>query len=236
MTTLFIDGPPISKSRRPILVIDPALHTCELDCFNEILRRAPHDVDFRYFAPARFGTDDLTNNQETPSGIIMLGSGASVYDDSPWQRVVHPWIHEHMLNGVPALGLCYGHQLFAHLFGGRIALGFGGSKKRGCRKIDIRQDCRLADASMVISTIVSHREVVVDPGQFEVIASSEDVTIEGIQHPSLPIWGFQPHIEATAAFLRNNDILVEKSAHDPVGGYRLIDKFVQLTRSTLCSE
>ena len=231
MTIAFSSPPAISATRKPILVIDPALHTCELDCFNEIVRRAPINSDFRYFAPARFGLDDLVSTRERPAGIIILGSSASVYDGLDWQTNFNAWLLEQMKNGVPTLGICYGHQLIAHLFGGKIDLGFNGDKKKGCRDIVLASTCKLQAAHTSGSTIVSHREVVVDAGSLQVVASSADVLIEAIQHPSLPIWGFQPHIEATEAFLRNNQIPLDYPEHDPEFGYDLINAFVDIAQN-----
>ena len=212
--------------RRPIFVIDPALHTCELDCFNQCVRRAPASADFRYFAPAKYGCEDLLATDETPCGLLILGSGASVYDAEPWQKRLHPWLLERMLDGIPALGICYGHQLIAHLFDGEISLGFNGDKLRGCRRIELAASCRLEVAETSGSTIISHREVVTDAGRLDVIASSRDVKIEGVQHPSLPIWGFQPHLEATSAFLRNNRIPLTDPEHHGEFGYSLINAFL----------
>ena len=236
MTISFAAPKAISSTRRPIMVIDPALHTCELDCFNEIVRRAPIRYDFRYFAPARFGLADLIDAQERPSGIIVLGSGASVYDDLDWQLSFNTWLLEQLTHGVPCLGICYGHQLIAHLFGGKIELGFNGDKKKGCRRVALNDTCRLETVHSAGSTIVSHREIVVDAGQLDVIASSADVVVEAIQHPSLPIWGFQPHIEATEAFLRNNQIPLDDPKHDPKFGYALINAFVEVTQHTSADE
>lgn len=213
-------------ARKPIFIVDPAVHTCELDCFNACVKRAPSTADFRYFAPARFGTEDLLATEEKPSAIIMLGSGASVYDELPWQGPLHAWTEKQMSSGVPTLGICYGHQLIAHLFGGRIELGFQGRKKRGCRDISLHTALRLASVQPVGSTIVSHKEIVVDSGALEIVASSVEVEIEAVQHRVLPIWGFQAHIEATPAFLRNNDIPLDNPAHEPEFGFALINAFI----------
>ena len=53
-----------------------------------------------------------------PRGIILSGGPRSVYlPDSPR---VDRWVFE---LGVPVLGICYGHQLIAHLFGGKVESG-----------------------------------------------------------------------------------------------------------------
>src|SRR5512142_1824293 len=50
-----------------------------------------------------------------PSGIILSGSPANVYAEGapiPDERL--------LLCGIPVLGICYGMQVTAHLFGGRV--------------------------------------------------------------------------------------------------------------------
>ena len=59
--------------------------------------------------------------------------------------------------------------------------------------------------------IYSHREGVTRcPDNFEIAATSNMVNIEGLIHKALPIWTFQPHIEASKTFskrigLKTND-------------------------------
>ncbi|MCS6923170.1 MAG: hypothetical protein NZM10_02210, partial [Fimbriimonadales bacterium] len=54
--------------------------------------------------------------ERRPKGIILSGGPASVYEpDAPR---VDP---ELFTLGIPVLGICYGHQLMAHLLGGKVA-------------------------------------------------------------------------------------------------------------------
>lgn len=216
---------PITKDDY-VFVIDPALHTCELSCFNELIQRAPN-LKFQYFAPALFGIKALLQTHITPTAIVVLGSGASVYDSLPWQHEMNHWLRSQMLKGIPTLGICYGHQLIAHLFGGQIGIGFGGEKKKGQREISLNSNNRLTKTRTSGTVIVSHREVVTDPGELEVVGSSDVVHAEVIAHPTLPVWGFQAHIEATPDFLNNNSIPTDPNEHQFDFGQRLLDHFVQ---------
>ena len=207
-----------------IFVVDPALKTCELDCFNEIMRRNP-TRNFQYFAPAIFGVNDLLDTTVVPKGIIILGSGASVDDGLAWQEPMNQWLLRQTMENTPTLGICYGHQLLAHLYGGRVALGFDGDKKRGFREISIAEAQHGLQAGTG-SVVVSHRECVVDPGQFAIVGSSELVEIEVIAHPDKPIWGFQSHIEATPTFLKNNAIDVAHNDSSFAFGHQHVDQFI----------
>ena len=53
-----------------------------------------------------------------PSGVILSGGPASVYDDEG------PGVAPELLDGqVPVLGICYGMQLIAHVEGGDVVHG-----------------------------------------------------------------------------------------------------------------
>ena len=212
-----------------IFVVDPALKTCELDCFNQIMIRNPR-VNFQYFAPALFGMNDLLNTPVIPRGIIILGSGASVYDDLGWQEPMNRWLMKQTMQNTPTLGICYGHQLLAYLYNGRIELGFNGDKKRGFRDISINNMPHGLQAGKG-PVVVSHRECVVDPGEFDIVGSSELVEVEVISHPDKPIWGFQSHIEATPAFLANNSIDVVHTDGSFAFGHRQVDYFIRTAMS-----
>ena len=92
-----------------ITVIDPAVHTAELDCFNQIALSSPFPMT--YHLPALFGLGSLPSDFSSIAGIIILGSRSSVYDGRPWQKPLEDWLRPKLAKGIPTLGLCFGHQL-----------------------------------------------------------------------------------------------------------------------------
>ena len=52
---------------------------------------------------------------------IVTGSRLSVYDDEPWIFALAEFIAEALNQNKKLIGICFGHQLMAHFFGGVVA-------------------------------------------------------------------------------------------------------------------
>jgi GMP synthase (glutamine-hydrolysing) len=81
-------------------------------------------------------------------GVVVTGSAVSVYWDSEaeWVEPIAEWIREAVDRGLPALGICFGHQLLAHALGGRVAdMGEYELGYREVRRIDTDADGSDAD-------------------------------------------------------------------------------------------
>lgn len=54
------------------------------------------------------------------SGVLVTGAAASVYDADPWIPQAAGFLLGAASLGVPILGVCFGHQLVADAFGGKV--------------------------------------------------------------------------------------------------------------------
>jgi GMP synthase-like glutamine amidotransferase len=185
----------VKSKKSLILVVDPAVKTPELETFNRLAQTSP--VSLTYHLPALFGSNSLQKlSDHEIKGIIVLGSLSSVNEKLPWQFELGALLKKHIDLNTPILGLCFGHQLMAHLFGGKVDFVFPDQKKHlGFREVTLKEN-PLWGSSRKGELYVSHQEHVVSvPKDFVVTAESESIPIEGLAHASLPIWTFQPHPE-----------------------------------------
>jgi len=54
------------------------------------------------------------------SALIISGSHENVTDNLPWMEKTSQWLHKAAAKQIPVLGICFGHQLLAHTFGGMV--------------------------------------------------------------------------------------------------------------------
>ena len=186
------------------MVIDPSIAHPEVESYNKIVEQCPYPCT--YHLPIMSDMDSISKSLSSSCGIIILGSAASVHDQSDWQSELASMLFKAIENEIPILGICFGHQFLAHHLGGRVDYLWNKSKKEGVREISIKNSS-LIDSNETFNLIYSHQEGVVEcPNNFYVSASSELVDIEAINHNSKAIWGFQTHIEASFSFAHRHGI------------------------------
>ncbi|MEE2757932.1 MAG: hypothetical protein VYA30_14845 [Myxococcota bacterium] len=207
-----------------LIVVDPAMHTAETECYDHI--RSLIKCEMTYVLPALRPSTKYPEIDVNTLAVIVLGSGASVHDGYPWQRGLHRWLRSVCLADIPVLGICYGHQAIAHIFGGSVELLWAGHKEKGVRLMELA--CRKLPIKLRNGpVIVSHREGVTKmPEDFDIVASSEACNVDGIKHRNKPVWGFQPHIEAVQGFLDNNRIDTPKQDDQFVFGHAILKAFL----------
>ena len=211
---------------RQILVIDPAVNIAEIECYNNISLISP--LTTTYHLPAFYGLQSLhAIDMATVAGIIILGSASSVNERLPWQSMFEAWIKPNLENWIPTLGICYGHQMLAHLYGGAVDYIFSDQKKiSAMRCINIE---KLPWFKSTLGSIaVSHNEMITRmPDCFNVIATSRECNTDGMAHNRLPIWSFQSHPEATKEFLSNHQIEISAPDQQLQFGQGLLKKFLE---------
>ncbi len=161
--------------------------------------------------PCDAGDDFIRDFQ--PSGIILSGGPASVWEEST------PRAPDTVFSlGVPVLGICYGMQTMAAQLGGKVEMGkvreFGYAevRARGHTALfrDI-QDRSNAEGHGLLDVWMSHGDKVIEmPPGFKLMASNEACPIAGMADEERKFYAVQFHPEVT---------------HTPQGR-ALLDRFV----------
>lgn len=76
---------------------------------------------------------DRLPNPNNFDGYIITGSKYGVYDNEPWIRNLKDFIVAADISGVKQVGICFGHQIMAEAFGGKVEKS---SKGWGCGYMD----------------------------------------------------------------------------------------------------
>lgn len=124
-----------------------------------------------------------------PLGLVLSGGPNSVYDKNS------PNFNDKLLSlGVPILGVCYGLQLLAEYFGGKVAP--SDVREYGRATIQVTNKSKLLAKNCDNSVVwMSHGDhVSKEPKDFNVIAKSGTL-IAAIEHKNKQIFGLQFHVE-----------------------------------------
>lgn len=141
----------------------------------------------RVYSEIRLPDDDIKDCK----GIILSGGPKSVY----YKKATG--IDNRIFGlGIPILGLCYGHQLLAHLLDGKVGHGsgeYGLAELNVADKKDIFKG--LADKETVW---MSHGDSITElPSGFKIYGYTDDCKMAAIGNPEKKIYGLQFHPEVT---------------------------------------
>jgi len=123
-------------------------------------------------------------------GIVLSGGPSSVLEEGA------PRLDRRILDlGIPVLGLCYGHQLIAQMFGGRVER----SERReyGPTYVSVDKAVDVLDGLGKRELVwMSHGDTVYQlPSTFEVMAHTDNSPVAAFHHRKMPVFGLQWHPE-----------------------------------------
>jgi GMP synthase (glutamine-hydrolysing) len=128
--------------------------------------------------------------EKNPKGIIFTGGPNSVYADNA------PTLAKEIFElGVPVLGICYGMQLMAHLLGGTVRR--ADQREYGKIVLNLEKPSELFEKVEDGSICwMSHFDYVEKaPEGFDVIATTENCPVAGMENVEKGLYGIQFHGE-----------------------------------------
>ncbi len=155
--------------------------------YNQLIARRVRECNV-YCELLPFATAAETLRTKNPIGIILTGGPASVFEpDAPRPD---PGIFD---LGVPVLGICYGCQLIAELFGGKVSVGPReyGKKQLTTRKGDLTDG--LPATSVCWMSHTCYIETL--PDGFGVSAKTDTCPVAAMENKARKLYGVQFHPE-----------------------------------------
>jgi GMP synthase (glutamine-hydrolysing) len=177
-------------------------------------------------------------------GFVVTGSAASVYWDEQWIDDVAAWVEDAIDRGLPALGVCWGHQLLAHVLGGTVE--DMGEYELGYRTVRQTADSPLFQGiDQEFVAFETHSDCVSElPPGADLIAENE-YGIQGFQNENVVTVQFHPEYDRQTAreVTRGKESLSEERIQSVLDGIddenyaaacetkRLFDNFVTMVRT-----
>ena len=140
--------------------------------------------------------NDINSIQYKITGIILSGSKINLTSDFKFEMISDNITIMLRYPNIPILGICFGHQILAAAYGGKIKK--LKNKCKGLKKIKINKSTMLMK-NIKNEIIVKHNHndyVSKAPKDFIVTSVSNNNIIQSIESISLKRFGIQFHIES----------------------------------------
>ncbi|MBI5449037.1 gamma-glutamyl-gamma-aminobutyrate hydrolase family protein [Candidatus Gottesmanbacteria bacterium] len=138
-------------------------------------------------------------------GIIVTGSSKEVYDGDPWIAETAKWMREAKQLYIPVLGVCFGHQIIAQAFGGKVTKNPKGREIGTCSVSLVRRaadDPLFYGLSKKLSVQESHKSIIIKLPKSAKMLGKNTFGVQAFRLGEDLMWGVQFHPEVSAPILK----------------------------------
>jgi len=188
------------KKEETIIILDFGSQYTQL-----IARRVRESKVYCEILP--FNADPDSFKDKNLKGIILSGGPSSVFDAGA------PFCDKKVFElNVPILGICYGLQLLAYLFGGKVEKSKSREYGKAIIKIEEHKDL-FKGFKKKLQVWMSHGDFVSRlPKDYRKSASSENIPFAAVKNPKKKIFGVQFHPEV--AHTQNGIRIIQNFLYD----------------------
>jgi GMP synthase-like glutamine amidotransferase len=159
-----------------------------------------------FIPDANFITVETEQGQNAPTdidGVIITGSAAAVYEQQSWIAPLKRAIVEYGRARLPVVGICFGHQIMAEAYGGKVRRSQRGWGV-GVHDYQVTSSGREILGTDCLTCVVSHRDQVEDvPSGAQNLAGSEFCPAGALYYAAQNAISFQMHPEMSHEFARD---------------------------------
>jgi GMP synthase-like glutamine amidotransferase len=166
---------------------------------------------------------ELPASPDLHDAYLVTGSPAGVYDDLPWMAPLKDFLRSSK-GKAKLVGVCFGHQIMAEAFGGRVEKSERGWGV-GLQTLEVCGTAPFLSGERQVSIPASHQDqIVVPPPATRVIAANAFSPYGVLLYEDQPALSLQFHPEFSADFAkalieRRRDVLP-----DPKGAKASLDR------------